>query len=1048
MTGGNQNNNQLKFFNFQVHFQEQQDMFYGAMLKNGCGSKVADLYINWAFHYDWNGNFLKAEKIFQRGLCARAEPFDLLKSAHEEFGYSMSQRLLYGSNEHFQHENRARMQKRLETITALRITGTSSNATRSTALQKFGKNILMDHCIPYHKTGDVTPENPHNTSVAKTIIDSARKMRRENSFRQSATPCRLDFNRNALEPVKNVPEVNMYEKGIQLGKHFKAKNQPQRLPPARAYLDPEIGTYRKEIAAYDKNMLVPASNLAFSLEELRAYNWFKKRGIVNAFTTEQDKIWGVGYDVPIRWPIVFGRSNFPQPEWKVSRIMESDECNENGPHKFRTNMPEIYPKNSTQEYQIEEIIWRKRNVKKSVSLTHQMSSTLKIGRRLNRTNSNDSKLSPIVEMEDVPRKHESIHPNGNVEPNKKRKSSIFPGFDALNDTCTTQMFGNLLSSTAISTPKAKMSRYDELTRSWLDETKGNFYSDNPTVEVPSDKSKTSNWSNEPPNQPNDHGFAIYEDKTQTIHAIKEFVSKNTAGNATIDNKENIPENLKFELTKLNEPNRSDSKQMNPSVINLNAKKNENLKKDSDTPSIQPVDTQRSNGFGFDIFTDKTENMVKIVENARKITIHDSTLGNKENLFDKENESMQPKTSLENLASINEMINSILNVTKSDGNKVVNLELSGKMSKTLNQMADQNPTKPMDLEQLEAEERQLLKKCQSIREDLERVECETNEKSMFKPPMTPNVSNRTVDLLKKSCQSFVYEMDTTEEFERIEAECADSPTLELPESKLRNSADAKFKFNATKKDVSGSALQLSIEVMDIERKHILENSKLCDRTKLNWTLQQSMGQSMEQPFESPLPKCPEEPEEEEDDIGKSIYVKQPEPEFNEKDADWHEVTQFLAAATATNEYKVEQVNLNETRNRIDTHMLNLKDLNPFDPDMQKDILLDLGFLDQINGANNFNCVTMNIVKPLKPKATLDINNQIYKICKVIGTGAFGKVFSAECKKTGVMLALKQQRPPNLWEYYICIEVQSRIRDESVVCFDLFFQFLVELSFFSV
>lgn len=181
----------------------------------------------------------------------------------------------------------------------------------------------------------------------------------------------------------------------------------------------------------------------------------------------------------------------------------------------------------------------------------------------------------------------------------------------------------------------------------------------------------------------------------------------------------------------------------------------------------------------------------------------------------------------------------------------------------------------------------------------------------------------------------------------------------------------------------------------------------------------------------------EEDDENEEIGKSIYVQQPELEFDEKkDADWREVTMFLAGVTATNEYKSEEVNLNETRQRIDTHMLNLRDLNPFDPEVQKDVLNDIGFLDQLNGANNFNCFLMNIVHPLKPRASVEINKRKYQVRKLIGTGAFGKVFSAECTKTKETYAFKQQRPPNLWEYYVCLQIHTRIRDESIVSCEIF------------
>lgn len=40
-------------------------------------------------------------------------------------------------------------------------------------------------------------------------------------------------------------------------------------------------------------------------------------------------------------------------------------------------------------------------------------------------------------------------------------------------------------------------------------------------------------------------------------------------------------------------------------------------------------------------------------------------------------------------------------------------------------------------------------------------------------------------------------------------------------------------------------------------------------------------------------------------------------------------------------------------------------------------------------------------------------------------------SGKCMKTGLTYAMKQQRPANLWEYYICLEIQSRIEFDNIV-----------------
>lgn len=980
------------------------------LVSKGFGTRVADLYINWAFHFDVKSEFQRAENIFRRGLTARAEPLDLLKTAHKEFGYSMSQRMLHDSDKQFQQQLQEQMKRQFEEIAALRIDGTTPNHIKSTALQMIDKCELLGICMPTIESATLqTPEKEHNLSMAKNIIDSARKiqdstrkLRREKSRKLNTTACRLDFNEN---PSESPQEKNLYAKGIQLGRNFKSKNLPQTHPQPIAYSDPMIGKHRGELPAYDKIMLVPATNVAFSPDELKAYNWFKQKGIVNAFTKEHDKIWGVGYTVPIRWANVFAPKNFPQQEWNVPRISQSDEFNERAPYVFRCNLNEHYPKNSIEEFSLEEIMWRKRNaaILKTAQNTSKMSTVLKLNRTQNRTNSADqSKLSPIVEMElsgyganaltEAPQKRrESIHPNTTgAEIYKKRKSSIFPTFDqALNDTCTTQMFSNLLHGSAISTPKAKMPKFDDDGRggchNWHDETKLKLFTDQSTSEQLPEVNKQVEKVDKINNQSNEMGFAIYEDKTMTLHANKNAMHKDMINDLTIGNKENIAV-TENQLANL-EPSKFESKKCESSVMNSMAQQSEKLR--------------LLNGFHFDIYTDNTETIMNAVENARKLFDCDEpTNENKENV---QTQLTNTKTNIEEeLASVNRLIESVLNATKPDGGMNASKNITNNNNKNND---ESNATK------------------------------NDHELSIFKEP---KLLPKKIESTKRPNETTFFDiLDTTEEFEKLEAQCANSPNMmqqsfnSAPMGKLEQS----FAKNVTIGTVANKTNRLSIQITEQERLYILNNPSVNDKTRFNWTQQPSMWecpekneqtQQQQHPLSpirplsplrlsSPPPMVHIDSNDADDDTGKSIYVQEPELQFNEKDADWKEVTMFMADTTAVNEYKAEEVNLDETRHRMDTYTSspNMRDLNPFDPELQKDVLTAIGFVDRLNGANNFNCTFMNIVQPLKPKSSIEINKRKYQIRKLIGTGAFGKVFSAECTKTKAMLAFKQQRPPNLW-----------------------------------
>lgn len=50
---------------------------------------------------------------------------------------------------------------------------------------------------------------------------------------------------------------------------------------------------------------------------------------------------------------------------------------------------------------------------------------------------------------------------------------------------------------------------------------------------------------------------------------------------------------------------------------------------------------------------------------------------------------------------------------------------------------------------------------------------------------------------------------------------------------------------------------------------------------------------------------------------------------------------------------------------------------------------------------------------------------YTIEKLLGKGQFGTVFKAYNLQMSCTVALKYQKPPNKWEFYICRELQARL-----------------------
>lgn len=302
-------------------------------------------------------------------------------------------------------------------------------------------------------------------------------------------------------------------------------------------------------------------------------------------------------------------------------------------------------------------------------------------------------------------------------------------------------------------------------------------------------------------------------------------------------------------------------------------------------------------------------------------------------------------------------------------------------------------------------------------------------------------------------NFNYEMEDTIDFEEQEARCY-SPLYLQERTLLINASTNGPSLQSSTRDSSVevkdfSKLGHSIVLSNDERKLIVKNRDVRNKRQAAGAMDQTVNlmeardatEKMEVNCAGSMDisisfDCKEDAEI--DDIGKSIYVPQEELVFNEADADWAEVTQFLANQTANNEYQPEEVDLNETTQKLDTFMLNLKDMSPFDAEFQKALLERNGFIDKMSIRGDCYCELVNILQPLKPKLTLAVNGHRFRIQKMIGSGNFGKVFSAECLTNKEYFAFKQQRPPHLWEYYVCAEVQKRIQNSLIVSLNILFR----------
>ncbi|KAH8390970.1 hypothetical protein KR215_002895 [Drosophila sulfurigaster] len=157
--------------------------------------------------------------------------------------------------------------------------------------------------------------------------------------------------------------------------------------------------------------------------------------------------------------------------------------------------------------------------------------------------------------------------------------------------------------------------------------------------------------------------------------------------------------------------------------------------------------------------------------------------------------------------------------------------------------------------------------------------------------------------------------------------------------------------------------------------------------------------------------------------RSIYYKTTPLSPKQSQTTWHQ-TSTCTPPRETYEHRTPTMNesvLNST--------LAQNNVNPFNADIINSLLDSIEFSQYIEKLPN--CQLMGHVKRLAPQSVLDVCGEQFDVNKMIGKGAYGAVFIGEHKASGNKVALKQEKPTNYWEYYICLEVHSRLANEEMI-----------------
>jgi len=106
-------------------------------------------------------------------------------------------------------------------------------------------------------------------------------------------------------------------------------------------------------------------------------------------------------------------------------------------------------------------------------------------------------------------------------------------------------------------------------------------------------------------------------------------------------------------------------------------------------------------------------------------------------------------------------------------------------------------------------------------------------------------------------------------------------------------------------------------------------------------------------------------------------------------------------------------------------------NPFNVELISSLLESIDFTMYIEKLPH--CQLVGHVKRLHPNTQLEVQNEKFEVSKLIGKGAYGSVYAGRNVESGRKVAFKQERPTNYWEFYICLEIHSRLTSEQMVRF---------------
>ncbi|XP_059620134.1 uncharacterized protein LOC132264084 [Phlebotomus argentipes] len=993
-----------------IDSQQTPHEHYNTLYNQGIGTMVADMYICWAYYFEVLENFQRAEQIYQLGFDARAQPLDELKQAHEQFLSSVGQRTLY-SDERTRQTFFSNMEERRSALTSLRghqssrvgsiRTGgvvrdlnpgrvdqlpASNSRTPYQAATPAGIAIYVDE----QETFNGPPEAGTSSGI-RSIVGSAGKQ--ENQWEPGPwTKAKKRTQSSALFPTGSrsaakldfdiMEDSDDLSDAIRLPENFVRYNAPQ--PNWMVSVAQHEDLAARVFPLYDKILCYPKGGLVvFSPEELRAFNWYRNRGMRAKITAELEDFVENRFEQGVRLPENFRQRSEKQDEF----VVESAEV------KLLPN---------------EKLMCCAEAIGDHEEVSFEEMRRVKFQR---------------VRME------KQRHTNEFCPPQPPQP------MPSINDSCSTQTFNFFIKPQSVSTPKQDLKKPIHTPRSSLPLNQQQQQQQQCDVKQPE--------------------VAVAETKTtQQLSTIWEttepstttFWSRGSTKSSTSSN--DSPDNL---LTRRQQVTTTqalhgaisslDYHDVRSTPIAVYKDHTDSVLATSKKPTL-PMDNY------YDDFLQSPQ--------AGKKTFNSSKIsprrGNDSFTFP----SMHPM-------AVSGMTSSIY--AKHDPDAVAETSKIGGSVKREVRLVSGNGSGaagPMFSESTRLSHSHNGQSLSKLPERLgiatARGAVEEDDDVVFVPmqqysvgdlytsrsynappvPKVPKIldvhsvreqsqfARHELSVLKEDDASFTFppnnlhEMSTStrkdifgkvEQVKREPPSLGDSRTVHhidnvwLPEAKEWSVRKDERKSHIVSHVSESDPLRMTISMRDGSRNASVVNNSLYKNQSPQYNKPTKIAR---QDFMSNG-----------NDSDQSIYMNNSVNGVINPEDDWSEDDNQPVSS-----YQRKEIDMNETLQVID-HNLGQEVVNPFNPNLINAFLEKADFMNYLDSLES--CTLTNIVKMIKPNSVIEMNGHTLDVGKLLGSGTFGKVYHAKCQVTGNCYALKQERPANLWEYYIVLELKDRMNE---------------------